>query len=181
MRESAGSPTPRLCVLRGNSGSGKTSIATEIRRRYGRGIALVSQDNIRRTVLRERDVPGAPNIGLIGTMARYALNHGYHVVIEGIMYADRYGGMLEALARDHQGQSRLYYLNVDFTETLRRHATKPQADEYGETEMRDWYRPDDLLPSGIEQVIPADSTLEESVARIMRDLGLADTHGHAPG
>ena len=47
--------------------------------------------------------------------------------------------------------------------------------------MRDWYRPGDLLPSGIEQVIPADGTLKASVELIMKDLGLADLHGHPPG
>jgi hypothetical protein len=31
---------------------------TEIRRRHGRGLAIVGQDNLRRQVLRERDVPG---------------------------------------------------------------------------------------------------------------------------
>jgi predicted kinase len=181
VRTNVGSPATRLCVLRGNSGSGKTSSATEIRRRYGRGIALVGQDTMRRTVLRERDVPGAPNIGLISTVARYALDAGYHVIVEGIMYADRYGDMLESLARDHRGRSCFYYLDVDFAETLRRHATKPQADEYGATQLRDWYRPGDLLPSGIEQALPADSTLEASVERIMKDLDLPDTHRHAPG
>ncbi|MFC8449335.1 AAA family ATPase [Kitasatospora sp. NPDC057223] len=181
VRESVGSPATRLCVLRGNSGSGKTSIATGIRRRYGRGIALVGQDTMRRSVLRERDVPGAANIDLISTVARYALDAGYHVIVEGILYADHYGDMLEALARDHRGRSRCYYLDVDFAETLRRHATKPQADEYGETQLRDWYRPGDLLPGGIEQVIPAGSTLASSVERIMKDLDLPDTHRHAPG
>ena len=180
-RASVGSPATRLCVLRGNSGSGKTSIATGIRRRHGRGIALVGQDTIRRTVLGERDVPGAPNIGLIATVARYALDAGYHVVVEGIMYADHYGEMLETLARDHQGRSRFYYLDVDFAETLRRHATKAEADEYGETQLRDWYRPGDLLPSGIEQVIPTGSTLAASVELIMKDLGLADLHDRPPG
>lgn len=151
-----------------------------MRVQYGRGIALVGQDNMRRTVLRERDVPGASNIGLIDTVARYALDHGYHVVVEGIMYADRYGDMLEALGRDHRGQSCFYYLDVDFAETLRRHARKPQADEYGEAEMSGWYRPGDLLPSGIEQVILASSTLESSVDRIMKELGLAEAAEQAP-
>ena len=167
-------------MLRGNSASGKSSIAAEIRHRYGRGIALVGQDNLRRTVLRERDVPGGANIGLIETVARYSLDHGYHVVVEGIMYADRYGSMLEALARDHRGRSCFFYLDVDFPETLRRHATKPQADEFGESVMRDWYRPGDLLPGGLEQVIPADSTLEESVDQIMEALGLTKAPDEAP-
>src|SRR5260370_42527864 len=64
-RVSAGSQT-RLIVLRGNSGSGKSAVAAAIRARYGRGIALLGQDNLRRIVLREKDVPARANIGLIG-------------------------------------------------------------------------------------------------------------------
>lgn len=32
---------PTLVVIRGNSGSGKTTTARELRRRYGRGCALI--------------------------------------------------------------------------------------------------------------------------------------------
>lgn len=81
----------RLDVLRGNSASGKSSVAAGLRDRFGRGLALVAQDNLRRIVLRERDRPGAANIGLIDLTARYALHAGYHVVVEGILHADRYG------------------------------------------------------------------------------------------
>lgn len=56
------SPT-RLIVLRGNSASGKSSVAAAVRERYSRGVALVSQDTLRREVLRERDVPGGAHIG----------------------------------------------------------------------------------------------------------------------
>ena len=57
MAGNAGTQSTKLIVLRGNSASGKTSVATGIRNRHGRGIAIVSQDNLRRTVLRERDTP----------------------------------------------------------------------------------------------------------------------------
>lgn len=73
MAGNAGPEPAKLIVLRGNSASGKTSVATGIRNRYGRGIAIISQDNLRRTVLRERDTPDGANIGLIDTVARYAL------------------------------------------------------------------------------------------------------------
>jgi 2-phosphoglycerate kinase len=59
----------RLIVIRGNSGSGKSAVAAEIRRRYGRGLALVGQDNLRRHVLREHDVAGGANIDLIDLTA----------------------------------------------------------------------------------------------------------------
>ncbi|MFF4668039.1 hypothetical protein [Streptomyces sp. NPDC001282] len=56
--------------------------------------------------------------------------------------------------------------------TVDRHATKPIADAVSETQLRDWYRPRDLLSGGVETVIDADSTLAATVERIMRDPGL---------
>jgi hypothetical protein len=170
----------RLIVIRGNSASGKSAVAAELRRRHGRGLAIVGQDNLRRQVLRERDVPGGANIDLIDLTARFALDRGFHVIVEGILHADHYGRMLTALIVDHAGHA--YYLDVPWAETLRRHATKPEAGEYGEREMRSWYRERDLLPGRLEQVIPAASSLDETVRRIMSESGLGDRPsalGHA--
>lgn len=172
-RMMVGATETRLVVLRGNSASGKSSLAAGIRESFGRGLALVGQDNLRRIVLREHDRPGGVNIGLIDTVARYSLDAGYHVVLEGILYADRYGQMLQRLRADHRGHTHCYYLDVPFPETLARHATKPIADEVGEKQLRDWYRPLDLLPGGIETVIDADSGLADTVDRIMHDTDLA--------
>ncbi|CAM5333745.1 hypothetical protein SAVIM338S_00957 [Streptomyces avidinii] len=167
-----GTPDTRLIVLRGNSASGKSSLAEGIRDRHGRGIALVGQDTLRRVVLREQDVPGGANIGLIGSVARYALDHGFHVIVEGILYADRYGPMLDALRRAHRGRTHFYYLDVPFEETVRRHAGKPQAAEYGAERMREWYRPLDLLSGDWESIVGADASLEDTVGRVMEETGL---------
>jgi hypothetical protein len=180
-----GSPTTRLVILRGNSGSGKSSVAARIRDRYGRGIALVGQDNLRRVVLRERDTPGAANIGLIDTVVRYSLDHGFHVVAEGILYADRYGSMLAGLLSDHRGISNCYYLDVPYEETVRRHATRPQAADFSPADMSGWYRPLDLLPGGVERVLPANMTLDDTAALVFRESGLdelaAEQTVHADG
>jgi hypothetical protein len=88
------------------------------------------------------------------------------------MHADHYGRMLAGLVVDHADLARAYYLDVPWAETLRRHASKPQAAEYGESEMRDWYRERDLLPGGLEQIVPASSSLDETVRRILADTGL---------
>jgi predicted kinase len=50
-----GAERTRLIVLRGNSGSGKSTVARALREAYGRGIAWVSQDLIRRIILEEKD------------------------------------------------------------------------------------------------------------------------------
>ncbi|RPK87350.1 MULTISPECIES: AAA family ATPase [Streptomyces] len=167
-----GTEETRLIILRGNSASGKSSIAAGLRDRFGRGLAVVGQDNLRRTVLRERDRPGASNIGLIDLTARYALDAGYHVVVEGILYADHYGAMLTRLRADHRGPTHGYYLDVPFAETVARHATKPIADEVNAEQLRDWYRTRDVLPDGVETVIGPDSVLDGTVDRVMLDTGL---------
>ncbi|MFF7364063.1 AAA family ATPase [Streptomyces sp. NPDC008125] len=167
-----GTAQTRLVVLRGNSASGKSAVAAGVRERFGRGVALVGQDNLRRTVLRERDRPGAANIGLIDAVVRYALDAGFHVVLEGILYADHYGRMLARLRSDHRGPTHGYYLDVPFEETLRRHATKPIAEVVGADDLLSWYRPLDLLPGGTETVVGASSALADTVDRVLRESGL---------
>jgi predicted kinase len=170
-----GSPRTRLIVLRGNSGSGKSTVAVALREAYGRGVAWVSQDLIRRTILKERDGQGGVNIGLIDQVVRYSLDQGYHAVLDGILYADRYEQMLAELQRDHLGLSRFYYLDVTMDETLRRHALRPQASEFGPDDMRSWYRPRDLLASVQEHVIPETTTIGQTVALILKDTQLLRT------
>jgi predicted kinase len=163
-----------LIVLRGNSGSGKTTVAHSLRDAHGRGLAWVSQDLLRRIVLKEKDVPGGANIGLINQVVRYCLDHGYHVVLDGILYADRYEQMLAELNRDHLDRSHFYYLDVSMDETLRRHATRPQAKEFGPDDIRAWYRPCDLLSSVHERVVPETSTLQQTVTLILEETRLID-------
>ena len=167
-----GSDQTTLIVLRGNSGSGKSSVSHALRDAYGRGLAWVSQDLIRRIILKERDAPGGVNIGLIDQVARYCLDHGQQVVLDGILYADRYEEALARLNRDHLGSSHFYYLDVSLDETLRRHASRPQATEFGPEEMRGWYCQRDLLSSIHERVIPETSTVEQTVKLILEETHL---------
>ncbi|WP_433358774.1 AAA family ATPase [Streptosporangium sp. CA-115845] len=167
-----GSDSTLLITLRGNSASGKTSLARAVRTAYGYGLALVSQDVIRRELLREKDRPDGVNIGLIDTIVRHCLDRGYHVILEGIFFSGHYGRMLRALRDDHRGSTYGFYFHVPFAETMRRHTTKPQADEYGEAEMRQWYREWDLLADSGETIIEPDSSLETSVQQVLEETGL---------
>lgn len=147
-------------------------MARAVRAAYGRGLAIVGQDNVRREILREHDVVGGVNIGLIDTIARYSLAQGYHVVLEGILTAGRYGPMLRALRRDHPSNSAFFYLDVSFKETLRRHQTRPLRSEVSGEQMREWYRRLDLLPGAYETVISEASPLEATVRQVLRESGL---------
>jgi predicted kinase len=162
-----GLPGTRLIVLRGPSGAGKSTVAGPGRARLGRGVALVQQDLLRRIVLREHDIPGGVNIGLIATVCRFSLDAGYHVILDGILTSSRYGPMLRRLAADHRGRTTFVYLDVPFEETVRRHATRPQAQEFTPDDMRGWYGSSGPLGTPGEQIITAASTAAETVHRIV--------------
>ena len=163
---------PRLIVLRGNSGSGKSSVAAGIRAAYGRGLAWVEQDYIRRVVFKELDEPGGANITAIEQLASHALQRGFHTVVEGIFPTSRYAVMLARLARQHPGPSYFYYLDIPFDETVRRHATRPKATEFDADAMRDWYHGRDLLEAPKETVIDESSTLDATITQILTETGL---------
>ncbi|MFF7725723.1 AAA family ATPase [Streptomyces sp. NPDC008001] len=172
MQGPVGSTETRLMVLRGNSGSGKTTTARAVRARYGSGLAIVSQDTVRREILCEAHGPVRATPGLIDVITRQCLNEGFHVVLEGILTAARWGDLLRQLATEHRGTSRFFYFDVSFSETLRRHATRPEAKAFGEAEMRGWYRRADLLDGMSETLIKQSSALEETVCSVMTETGL---------
>ncbi|GAB3138447.1 kinase [Micromonospora sonneratiae] len=175
--EPTGSLDTILVCIRGNSGSGKSSIARELRHRHGRGCALVEQDYLRRIVLRERDKLGGAAPALIAQTVRFALDHGYHVVLEGIMHSYRYRSVLTDLRDGHRGRSLFCYLDVSLPETLRRHLTRPQASEFTAEHMSGWYAAHDILGWPDELVLPESTTFEEAVEIIAATAGLSQT-GH---
>lgn len=65
-----------MVVIRGNAGSGKSTVATELQQHLGHGTAYVGQDHLRRVVLQERDLPDGDNIDLIASTVRYRLGIG---------------------------------------------------------------------------------------------------------
>ncbi|MFF4647758.1 AAA family ATPase [Streptomyces sp. NPDC001389] len=166
-----GTPDTRLIMLRGNSGSGKSTVADELRRRYGRGIAIVGQDNVRRIVLKEA-TPGLTTVGLVDVMARHILDQGWHVIVEGIYGAHRYSDALRALAADHVGTTACFYFDLSFEETVRRHATRAKAGSFGADDMRGWWRPDDVIDGLGEKTIGAGQTMPEIADMVMTAVGL---------
>jgi hypothetical protein len=142
-----------------------------VRAAYGRGCALIEQDHLRRIVLREHDEPGAVAPAFIAATVRSALGLGYHVVLEGILYGAHYRDALLDLIAAHPGSSHVFYFDIPFAETVRRHGMRG-ASGFTVEDMRDWYVERDLLGVPDEVLISETSTLDESVATIMRASGL---------
>ncbi len=157
-----------LVVLRGNSGSGKSSVARLLQDRFG--LAVVSQDVLRREVLGVSDDPGNPAVDLIAQTARFALDRGFNVVVEGILRSDIYGPMLAGLAGEHRGDTHFFRFELPFEETLLRHRSKRGAD-FGESELRRWWRENDALPECDEQLIGSEHTSQSVVDLIAGTAG----------
>ena len=159
-----------LIIFRGNSGCGKTSTARLLQRQLGYGTMLVSQDVVRREMLRVKDSKNNPAIQLIYDLCMYGNNVGYTVILEGILSNKKYGAMLHRLLDDFQGEKLIYYFDVSFEETVRRHATKPNAHEFGESEMRQWWKDQDVLNVPGEQRIGEQLSQAEIVDLIHREV-----------
>ena len=164
--------TGRLIVLRGNSGSGKSTVAAELRRRLGDGIAVVEQDYLQRHVLGARETNTGENSELIELVTRYALANAQAVVLEGILSAELYSDLLSRLASGGGVQSSFYYFDLPFEETVARHQTREKAGSFGEVELRRWFAERDLLAFTPERLIGATSSAQDTAARILDEAGL---------
>lgn len=165
---------PALVVLRGNSASGKSTVAGRVQRSLARGdAAVVGQDHLRREMLWSHDRPGNDAIGLIANTARYCLDLGRVTIVEGIMMRELYGEMLMDLISAHErrgGAVLVYYLEVPLAETLRRHGSKPLSATVTEEQVASWYVPHDLLGLPREHVLDEAWSEDQIVHRVLDDL-----------
>ena len=92
----------KLIVLRGNSGSGKTVVAKELQQLFGNNTMLISQDVVRRDMLKVKDGENTLAPPLLMELLKYGRKNSQVVVLEGILVADWYRPLFE-LAVDLYG------------------------------------------------------------------------------
>ncbi|MCM1099787.1 MAG: kinase [Clostridium sp.] len=156
----------KLIILRGNSGSGKTTVAKELQKRFGRNTMLISQDVIRRDMLNVKDGESTPAIPLMKELLIYGNSHSDIVILEGIMRADWYKPLFRLAVQLYDTEIYAYYFDLPFEESLRRHQTKPNCNEFGEKEMRRWWREKDFSDILNEDSITSDEDMESIVSNI---------------
>lgn len=156
----------KLIILRGNSGSGKSTIAKELQNRFGANTMLISQDVIRRDVLKVKDGKNTPALPLMKELLIYGHYHSNIVILEGIMYADWYKPLFDLSVQLYGSEIYAYYFDLPFEETLKRHQTKPNCHEFGEEAMRGWWREKDFSDVLNEVSITSERNIDDIVEDI---------------
>lgn len=162
----AGQGMGKLIILRGNSGSGKTTIAKELQQKFGRNTMLISQDVIRRDMLRVKDGEDTPALPLMRELLIYGSKHSDIVILEGILSADWYKPLFELAIQLYGSSVYAYYFDLPFEETLKRHQSKPNCSDFGENDMRRWWREMDFSEVLNEVSITAEMDKESIVSDI---------------
>lgn len=161
----------KLIIIRGNSGSGKSAVVKRLREELDGKVAVVGQDTLRRNILKEPDqLENTDVIGLLEQTVMYCLDKDYTVIVEGILSKPKYKEILMKLVESTECDSHIYYIDVSLEETIKRHQTKPVADDFGEKELRSWYQPKNYLDVPSEVIIDEASTLEQTVSLIKDNL-----------
>lgn len=121
----------KLIIIRGNTGSGKTTTAKSLQNYLGHGTLLVSQDVVRREMLKLQDREGNLSIDLIRQIAEYGKDKCEFIIVEGILYKERYGEMLKNLIQFYDQEAYAFYFDLSFEETVLRHNSREKKMEFG--------------------------------------------------
>lgn len=162
---------PKLIILRGNSASGKSTVAARLQHIIGRNTMLIPQDFVRREMLYARDGEDTPALPLMISLLEYAREHFDTAIIEGITKSDWYRPLFQKAQEFYPNELYAYYFDIPFEETLRRHATRDKCGDFGEKEMREWWNDKDYLRYIPEKAITEDMSADDIINMILHDIG----------
>lgn len=160
----------KIIILRGNSGSGKTTIAHRLQKELGQGTLVISQDVIRREMLWVNDGADTKALPLLIDLVQYGRQHCEFVILEGILNSNWYRDLFEAILSEYGTNIFAYYYDLPFEETLQRHQTKPNCNDFGEDAMRRWWNDKDYIGMISEKSLSAELSIDETITMIMDDI-----------
>lgn len=159
----------KLIILRGNSGSGKTTVAKMLQNRFGSNTMRISHDMIRMEILHVWSAEGIrKSLPLMQQLLRYGREHSEITILEGILPSKDYTPLFDCARREFGQNIFAYYYDIPFEETLLRHRSKPNCNDFGEAEMRSWWKEKDYLEIIPETILTQELSLEAAVEQIFQ-------------
>jgi len=160
----------KIIILRGNSGSGKSTVAKALQKKIGHGTLVISQDYVRREMLWVKDESNNQAVDLLKNFVVYGSQNCEVTILEGILYTNIYESLFNQIEKIYSDKIYAYYFDLPFEETLERHKQKPNCHEFGEPEMSRWWREKDFLTNIREKKIYKEMSLNDTVEFIYQDL-----------
>lgn len=161
----------QLILLRGNSGSGKTTIAQLLRAKLpAESTLLLSQDTLRREMLGVKDHVDNPTSALLWDLLCFGDGRFATIIVEGIFKKEVYEKILAQIAQHFAGRYHAYYFQLTLAETFQRHQTRSQKTEFGLEELTRWYQAEDTLDFLAETLLLPQQTRQAIVEQILMDL-----------
>jgi predicted kinase len=164
----------KLIILRGNSGSGKSTVAELIAKDASTKIAIIDADYYRVNMLFPKPIDKDDLAALMYQDVLYCLEHGYTVIWDSIFYAnDRNKEYLgNFIIKTHPKDNYIFNFDISFEETVRRHKQRNKSSDFTDEEMKGWYHPIESLGYDFEYTIPEASSANESIAFIKQTAGI---------
>jgi thymidylate kinase len=163
---------PKLIIIRGPSGAGKSSVAKALKEQAKRPTLLVSEDKIRQ-MFNDHHLPkrlASKELTTRGVLL--GLEYSYDVILEGILNIKTNKERIARFFTVHPEENYFFYLDVSYEETLLRHQTRPEKDEFGEEAMKEWWDYASPVNHFSETIIPETSSLEATVKLIQKTTGI---------
>lgn len=101
-----------------------------------------------------------------------ALNEGYDVILEGILTVKSYGEILDRIFEQHPHENYIFYFDISFEETLKRHNTRESKNLFGEKDMREWYPAAHKSNHKYEHIIPERFSRKQTIEYIKKASGI---------
>lgn len=158
-----------MIVLRGNSGSGKTTIAHELRKQLPVSSMIVSQDVVRRDILNLKDTANNISVELMTQIIQFGIDKYEVIILEGILSKSKYEYFLQSLS-EFRVPVFYYYFDLPFSVTYDHHVQK-NTQEFGFQDLKKWWIDQDYLDIDNEIIIDEITSIQRNVQRIKQDLG----------
>lgn len=128
---------------------------------------LLSHDMIRMDILHVWGTEGLiKSEPLMINLLKYGKANSEITIMEGILPADAYHKLFETAVEEYGQNIFAYYYDLPFEETLIRHSTKTSRNNFGEADMKRWWREKDYLPMISEKILYKDLSFEDTVSMI---------------
>ena len=162
---------PKLIILRGNSGSGKTTVAKLLQNKIGPNTMVISLDMVRMQILHVWGKEGVEkSLPLMIDLLKYGKHHSEVTILEGILPSKEYSPLFKVAIEEFGNNIYSYYWDIPFEETLIRHRTKPNCNDFGEEDMKRWWQEKDYLDIIPQTIIEKDLILDDTVKLIYSDV-----------